>query len=519
MKKIFLLFSFFIILSANNFDKYFSFAQNYYWLTVDENIGSRVYMKTLKYIKLAKLENEKLKSVDIAQYNLNKQKIISLENELSTFYNIHIYTMRGFFPLLNFISTSFYFLPKKSRKYTLQKPADIIAAEEASDALTGKISEMVSDLSQYHIFFNSSNMSWNEIAFDKFNSHGAFYVHLLQEVEDAFGFNKDLINKFYTNDIDKNILNHLLTYADQDALCLVRLEKTPLEKGDSYFSAYGELYDKKGLEKYKSSAVSGYAIDMRWSWSWMIVIHTLLFVLVMGATYFYVKAYGLKMLDTFVIAFIGFLTGRVLPWIIIPSIETFMPNEELYILYTIWWIALAGVAVMIVPIYGINLVYSKLSQYVKLPNLAGKGGIIGLSVGAGIIGYLSVGYIFNFGLLVSFASFLATFVLFSIAVLTSTYVIGLVLEPMHKISELNLIYFVLLDTLLFIAFLHGDFMWIDIASVFVIIVSLIILFVNKNKLKKEVKQIDVETPKENINIKEAIENPPFYKFNFDKGKK
>jgi len=514
MKRLFIFLLLIVGLYANNFNKYFNMAQNYYWLTVDENIGSRVYIKTLKYINLAKLANEKLKATNLSQYKINKEKISLLENELQKFYSLNQYTMNGFFPLLKFISTSFYFLPKKSRKYTLQKPSDIIAAEEASEALVKRMSK----LNQYHVFFNSSNMTWNEIAFNKFNSNGSFYVHLFQEVDDALGFNKKLIDKFYTNDIDKTIINALLSYINKNTLYIVRLEKMPLEKGDSYFSAYGDVYNKKGLIKDKSAVMFGYAIDMRWSWSWMIAIHILLFVLVIVSAYFYVKIYGLKMTDTLVIAVIGFLTGRILPWIIIPTIETFMPNGELYILYTIWWIALAGVAIMIVPIYGINLVYSKLSQYVKLSNLAGKGGIIGLSVGAGIVGYLSVGYIFNFGLIIPFINFWGTFILFSIAVLVSTYVIGLVLDPMYKISEVNIVYFVILNTTLFIVFLHGNFALINIASLFVTIASLIILFINKHKLKKQVKTVEIETSKKNVNIEDAIENPPFYKFNFYKGK-
>lgn len=518
MKKfLVLIFGFVVLLSANNFDKYFNYAQNYYWLTIDENIGSSVYLKTLKYIKLAQKENEKLKK-NSTQYNINKIKLEKLKRELNGFYKIHEYTMNGFFPLLKFISTSFYFLPNKSRKYSLQKDSDLIAVEEASENLVSRTSK----LNQYHIFFNSNNIKWNEIAFEKFNSDGSFYTHLIQEIDDVLNFNNNLIDNFYQNNINSDIINSLLNYIDKNIVFLVRLEKTPLENGDSYFTAYADAYNKNGVVKAKSSITFGYSIDMRWSWPWMIGLHILLFGLVLIVAYFYIKVYGTKKSDTFLIAIIAFLTGRILPWIIVPTIETFMPHGSLYILYTLWWIALVGIAIMIFPIYGMDLVYSKLSEYITLPNRAGKGGVIGFSSGAGIVGYLFVGYIFNFGTIIPFNTLFITFTLFSIATLISSYVVGLVLDPLYKISELNLLYFVVLNTILFITFLHGNFIWIDIISIIVIIASLIILFINKQKITTniEVEEVKITNEKNtNVDIAKEIENPSFYKFNFYKGKK
>jgi len=502
---------------GNDFGKYLNYAQNYYWLTTSENIGSRVYLKTLKYIKLAKLENEKLKNSNVIQYKINKERISVLEKELNSFYDNNKYTMKGFFPLLKFISTSFYFLPKKSRKYTLQKSADDIAVEEASESLISKISKK----SQYNVFFNSPILLWNVIAFDKFNSNGFFNVHLIQENDYILQFNKTLINEFYANNINENIIKKFLNYADKSSIYIVRLEKTHLEKGDSYFTAYGDAYNKNGLAKDKSVMTFGYAIDMRWSWPYMIAIHIILLAIVFIVAYFYIKVYGTKKEDAFIIAVIAFLAGRILPWIVIPTFEKIMPNSSLNILYTIWWIALIGIAVMIFPIYGMNLVYSKLSQYIRLPSLSGKGGLVGLSAGAGIIGYLFVGYIFNFGNSTLESAFIITFSLLSISLLISSYVVGLVLDPFYKINESNLIYFAVSNTALFMAFLHGNFAWLNIASIIVTIISIVILFVNQSKLKKQTKtqEVKINLNESSATMDEIIKNPPFYEFKFYKNKK
>jgi hypothetical protein len=509
MKNIILIFLFsFTLFASDNFNKYFSYAQNYYWLTVDEKIGSSVYFKALKYLKLAYKENEKYKEKNKKLYKKNLLRLNALKTEINSFYNYEKNTMEGFFPLLKFVSTSFFFFPKKSRTYTMQKNPDIIAITNATTTL----SKLMKKPFQVDVFFNSKNPLWNEIAFYKFNENGKYYARLTEEVTEALK-NKDLINKFYNNEIDKNIILRLISYVDnKPKIYIVRLEKTPLEKTESYFTATGYSYNKNGEIKKEKTFGFGYSIDMRWSWPLLIIFHLVLFSIVLLISYyFYIKIYKKDLISLVIIVSIAFLVGRILPWIIIPTIGKLMPDETLNISYTLWWVALAGISIILLPIYAFDFIYAKLQNYIKLPPVIGKSGIISLSISAGVACYLFVPFIFNYGNLYSSGYLLINYIPFTLALLISGYVSGEILDEKYKINESYLFYFILTSIILFLALMHGNILYIHIASVITILISLFVIFVNRKKYS--VKNNDFsEIPNitNNTDLDSLIKNPPFY---------
>jgi len=474
MKKIFFIFLLTVGLFGNNFDKYFSMAQNYYWLSIDEGIKSSVWFKTKKYLALAEKELKK----EPNKQNLKKLK--ALKDEVNTFYLTKYYTMDGYFPMLKLVSTSFFLFPKKSRQHTLAKPADFIAVENTSESLTGRLKTLV----QNHVFFNSSNPYWNEIAFEIFNANGKYYAHLTEEPKEILN-NKEL-KDFYSNNITPDIIKKLLNYVNKSKVYIVRIEKTPLEKNDVYVTAYGEVYTKNGYNKDKSSITFGYSIDERGKWPVLILVHILLLGLALFLTAYFVKKTQNRSL--YLIVLIGFIVGRVLPWVIVPSIESFMPNGDLNVLYTLWWVILVGIAIILAPIYAMDLIYKKIQNYIKLPSIAGKGGIIGLSISAGVLGYLFVPYIFTYGDVLSVWENILYFGLFSVAILISGYVSGKIFDKSDKTEEYYIIVFVITSAILFISLVHTDLIWLAISSILTIIASFLVIRMKKSEFVKEIKQ-------------------------------
>jgi hypothetical protein len=504
-----IIFTSIILLASNNFDKYFSYAQNYYWLTVDEDIGSSVYFKAIKYLKLAYNENEKYKLQNKNLYEKNLLVLNALKTEINAFYDYRKNTMGGVFPLLKFISTSFFFFPKKSRTYTLSKAPDAIAIANAVTNLT----DLKRKLFQVEVFFNSENPVWNEIAFYKFNENGKYYAKLTEEVTEALK-DKKLITNFYDNKIDKIIINKLLRYDEKPKIYITRLEKTPLESTESYFTATGYSYNKNGEIKKERSYSFGYSIDMRWSWPILIGYHLVLFLIVLLITYyFYVKTYRKDLFSLILIVSIGFVIGRILPWLIIPTIENLMPDNTLNVLYSLWWVALAGISIILLPIYAFDFIYSKAQKYVKLPSVTGKSGLISLSISAGVAGYLFVPFIFNYGNLFSINYLLINYIPFTIALLVSGYIAGEVLDEKYKISEIYLLFFIITSIIMFFALMHGNIIHMHIASICTILIGLFVVFVNRRKYSIKSLNNAEFSKTDNINNKDLdslIKNPPFY---------
>ena len=497
MRKLVLILFSVVMLFSSNFDKYFSYAQNYYWLTIDEGIKSSVYFKAKKYINLAYEELKKTPNKE------NQKKLDVLNEEINNFYKIKSLTMDGYFPMLRFISTSFFFFPKKSRQHTLQKPADFIAVENASETLT----ENIDIDNQTHVFFNTPNPIWNEIAFEKFNSHGDYYAHLTQEIVEVL--NDKELAQFYTNNITPTIVNKLLNYTNKEKICIVNLTKTPLEVSDLYFTAYGNVYEKDAeIEKEDSAVTFGYSIDERGKWPILITSHILLLLIVLIATLILVKKQNQK-LSLFVVVFIGFMVGRILPWVLVPSLETFMPNGDLNVLYTFWWVFLIGLAIILAPIYGMNYIYAKIQNYISLPSISGKGGIIGFSISAGVAGYLFVPFIFTYGDVLSLVQIIGYFSLFIVALLLSGYASGKILDKSDKTEEYYLIVFVFTSVMLFVGLIHTDLMWLSVSSIITIIISIIILKLRKKEIKKDIKKVEIKE-----DIEKSILGQNYYQFKF-----
>jgi len=497
MKKIVLVMAMILLLFGNNFDKYFSYAQNYYWLTLDEGIKSSVYFKAKKYINLAYEELKKEPNKE------NQKKLDSLNKELNNFYNMKSLTMDGYFPMLRFVSTSFFFFPKKSRQHTLQKPADFIAVENASETLTENMKTLV----QNHVFFNTTNPIWNEIAFEKFNSHGKYYAHLTEEIVEVL--NDKELAQFYTNNITPTIVNKLLDYVNKSKVFIIRIEKTPLEKNDMYVTAYGDTYTKDGkIDGDKSSITFGYSIDERNKWPILITSHLLLLLIVLIATLILIKKQN-QSFSLFVVVFVGFMVGRILPWVLVPSLESFMPSGDLNVLYTFWWVFLIGIAIILAPIYGMNYIYAKIQNYISLPSISGKGGVIGFSISAGVAGYLFVPFIFTYGDILSLTQIIFYFVLYSVALLFSGYVSGKILDKNDKTDEYLIFVFVITSVFMFIGLVHVDLIWLSIASIITIIASIIVLKLRKTEIKKENKKVEIKN-----DIEKSISGENYFKFKY-----
>lgn len=503
-------------LNANNeiVNKHFSYAQNYYWLTLDEGIGSSTYFKTIKYLKMAKDENEKLKVTDIKNYTINNLNINTLEKELKTFYNISSLTMDGFFPMLKFVSTSFFFFPEKSRQHTLQKPADFIAVENASDTLAELMTMDTIDSMPKHIFFNTKNLNWNELAFYRFNSNGKFLTHLTQEVIVALDFSKELIDDYYDNKITPTIRKKLLDYAGSSEIIVVNITSSDVEKTDSSIAIYGTTYNANGLVENRSTIAYGYSIDERGNWTSIVLVHIFLILLVIVIVLSSKKTHTTVALSLLALPIIGFLVGRVLPWLITPTLGSIMPNSELYVLYTFWWVALLGISIIFVPIYAMDLIYNKISTYISLPSIAGKGGIIGLSVSAGTVAYLFIPFAFIYGSLLSPFELFYNYILVSIAILISGYATGKILDKNDKIDESYMLIFIVTSIAIFLSLMHNSFEIINIISLCVIVISAVLLFKTKIKIvnTEQINEDEIDTT--NSNLGNMVKDPTYNEFSY-----
>ncbi len=505
------------ILSAKEaIEKEIQLAENYYMLMLDEGIGTRAQKKSETFILKAQdlLKNTSLSKEEKQIYTL---QLDTIKKELNDYISVKYHTLEGYFPLLKYTASSFFFSPEESEVHTLMKNPDYIAVKNAAKSLVGSLS------APGEVVFNSipNNSALEKISFSVFNSESALSSHMDKDVVSILK-DLDLIAMFRENNITNEISNKLFEAFSGNPLYVATIEKQLSDKNERFYSFDADYYDKDGYSEEKSVSSSGYAIDERSNWIGIIALHLVFLFLAFGFAFVHEKKVDIK---TYSMTLIFFLFGRIFPLIMVPTIMSFKPDGDIHVIYSSWWIIVMGVAILILPVIAIKLFYGKAVDYLPLPKIEGKGELVGFAVASGTLAFLTVPYIFSFGNTLGTVNILAFFTL-SLAILFSGYVTGKVLDDNDKMDEKNLVVFVFTAAILMAAFLHGQSIYLILASLITLAAGGIVLYLHNKNIKKAIEannklDIDEEAAEgvkcndlESIDLRDIAQNPPYQKFDY-----
>jgi len=493
-------------------------AENYLWLTADEGSFTKVDKKTLKYIDIS---NKLLQNTIVQDKELYEYKIKSLQDQLYSMRTVEGKSLYGYFPLLKYAVSDFFFMRSDPKIHTLVKNPKYLGVKNAVKAS----SIILRQLHQRHIFINSIpyDSEAEEIAFSIFNGTDKLFSRLDKEVVTALGSKKNIQN-YRNNNITQEVSGKLCDYVSDDSVYLVTIVRNLTEDREYYYTISTSNYSYKGKNNLMSTDAFGYAIDESPDWSAIIFVHLALLLFVVAFTLYRSKKYTWEeaLLPT-----LFFVVGRASPWIAITALLALKPDGGAHALYSFWWVLLLGLAIFIVPIIVVKLFYKKALEYIALPDISGRGDIVGLSAAAGAVGFLVIPYVYAFGGIVTVGEIVG-FILFSVAVLLSGYIMGKILDNSDKMDEKNLLYFVITSSMLIVSFMHGVSIYLIIASLVTITVGLIVLMVymkkmqteqfEQNKLLLDESLIDEGECDnvESIDLRGRIHNPPYQRFDYFK---
>ena len=502
----------------NKIENKIELAESYYMLMLDEGIGTYSQKKSETFIKEARVL---LKTNDLPK-SVNKSYILQLntiEKELQDSIAVKYHTLDGYFPLLKYTASSFFFSPEESEVHTLIKSPNYIAIKNATTSLVSSLG------GPGETVFNSvpNNSKLEKLTFSIFNSESALSSHTDKDVISVLD-DESLIHEFRENNISKEIASKLFNAYSGNPLYVITVTKELSDKREHFYSLNANYYDKDGYSQEKSVSSSGYAIDERSNWVGLISVH--LFFLFLAFMFAYVnqkkadyKIYSMTLLF--------FLFGRILPLIMVPSIMAFKPDGDTHVIYSVWWIFVMGVAVFVLPVIAIKMFYGRVTEYISLPDIGGKGELVGFSIASGVLAFLTVPYIFGFGNTLDTGKIIA-FILLSIALLLSGFVMGKVLDDNDKMDEKNLVVFAVTSALIMASFLHGESNYLIGLSLLSIVLASGLLYFHHKKIKKELAEnsklvideeiiSDVECHNlEEINLKKIVLDPPYQKYDYYK---
>ncbi len=500
----------------DSIESHIQLAENYYMLMLDEGIGTSAQKKSEKFIKESEdlLVKSTLSQEDKTKYKL---QIETIRKELGDYLSVKYNTLDGYFPLIRYTASSFFFSPEEAELHTLMKNPDFIAVKNASKSLIESLG------GTGEVVFNSipQNSALEKIAFSIFNENSSASVHMDKDVVSVLHA-PELIAQFRENNISDELASKLFEAFSGNPLYVATIEKQLSDKTERFYSFDAKYYDDKGYSSEKSVSGSGYAIDERSTWVSIIGLQLLFFAFALLFAYFHEKNATIKIYS---MTLLFFLFGRLFPLIMVPTILSFKPDGDIHVVYGSWWVILTGIIILVLPIIAIKMFYGKVVDYLPLPDIAGKGELVGFSVAAGTLAFLTVPYIFGLGNTLN-ATNIVAFAMLSLAILFSGYIMGKVLDDNDKMEEKNLIVFVLTSGLLIAAFLHGVSIYLALASVFAIIIAGIILLFHRKKIKKilqeetklkreEENAFDIKCDDiDSIDIRKTALNPPYQKFEY-----
>ena len=497
-------------------EKDLQLAQNYYMLMLDEGIGTSAEKKAEKYLRDAgKILHSSL--LPEGKKKSYQRQLDTLSKELRDYLSVKRNTLDGFFPFLKYTASSFFFSPEDAEVHTLMKNPDYVAVKRAAHSLASSLK------GPGEIVFNSRppNSALEKIIFSIFNSSGSLSAHLDRDIVAALK-DPELIERFKEDNITKPVYSKLIAAFSGNPLYVATITRELSDPKDRLYAINAAYFDQKGYSSKKSVSSSGYAIDERSNWLLILTIHLLLLLIALGFVY---RMENSATSRTYAATLLFFLFGRVFPILVVPTVMSFKPDGDIHVLYGLWWIIVAGIAILVLPVYAIKMFYGKVVDYLPLPNIEGKGREVGVAVASGILAFLSVPYVFGFGSTLTLVNLLS-FATFSFAILLSGYVTGKVLDDNDKLEEKYIVVFAITSALLMAAFLHGDSFYLVLSSLFTIAAGLIVLYLHNRTMKQQIQNMEelpVEVSKsdgalcENIQSKDLIElvqNPPYQKFDY-----
>ena len=488
-------------------------AENYLWLTTDEGPHTLVDRKTQYYIDLVQ---KILSDTNLESHGSYVDKIESIQLQLNSIRNINDENLYGFFPMLKYTTNDFFFFPQKPKVHTLVKNPKFLAVSNSIKSS----SKILRQSHQRHVFINSipHDPEVENIAFDIFNQTDKLFPRFYKEVVTALE-DQNEIKQYNENQITQPIVDKLMNYVGDDSIYLVTVTRNLTEDSDYYYTVSSKGYNKKGIDKLMSTDAFGYTIDESHNWNNILIIHLSMLALVVLFLLYQEKRITLQNLS---LVFILFIIGRAFPWFAITTLNTFKPDNLNHYLFSTWWVLAVGAGVFLLSIIGFKAAYTKISNYTSLPSIRGKGGIVGFSLTAGSISFLSVSFFYLFP---EFSLPTISFSFFSLVMLFSGYVMGKIIDVNYKIDEKYLLIYIFLVPLLFAVLMHLQFILIMILSALMAFVNYFILYkhgkiINSHIHNQQIESFDevsTESLPANMNeleFKTLLEKPTYQKFTY-----
>lgn len=484
-------------------------AETYYWLGINEKGDMQAFGKGLEILDSIKIPDD-LPSIN--KQNL-KAEIASLQSDFLFQQDMAHDTFAGVFPLLRLMGNTIFYDAAAYGTYEFIDDPDVIAVSNGAQHLFDNMLSYLKFAPQFGVIFNSIPQNAaleNEVRYI-FNQNPKFYIH--NDLDLRKVLDNSEMEMVKSNKIEAPILKKLFASFSDTHLIFITIKQIDVVDGIYYFLLEARSYEIDSSEPAYSISNMQFTRDKRNAQLIVFALNLLLLVICIVIFYFANK-HKSKVFswNSLPIPIIGFLVGRILPWLLVPIISTFRPEPEMLVKLSFWWLLVLGFAL----ISGILLIHWLITNRLKsiFPALLWENrlGICFVYVALGISAYLT-------SLILIYDSSLILYALLTIgSVIFLANILGTSLDKKHPASSAFLFLAILLSAFAGLIITKIDYNYlIFLFTVSAILDGILHFTSHKKKSKKQVQEdneqpVINDIPKDTQELAQRASKPIFQQF-------
>ena len=452
--------------------------ESYYWIGLEEKGNYELFLKALNKIEtLEKKINDKNLFINI------QLKLKGLKEDITQQIDMSSDTLFGVFPLARFFNNNFLTDVNAFGTFELFDDFNVVSSNRGVESLLKTLQEK--ERKQLDVVFISQplNFALENEALYLFNQNPQFFVHNQKEVNNAFvinNLNETEIANFKSGNVNKNHMNALFNSFDTNDLLIVSIEKNKSFLGDAFYVIEGSYYKPNIENPLKIYRNMGFSRDRSNLLSPIILINfALFFISLFVGIFIYRKKTNYnpnKVLEFASILTLSFVVSRIVPFIILPALNTFIsvPDPEALAILSFWYVLLVSIVYLYFPfiiIHSLKLKF-KSSNFFQL--IFSNSGIIAIVISMSIVSWILTSVIIYKGT----TSDLYNLIIPSILFVLNFYIIGKALDK-SKFKIFNN-FAIILVLMFFISTSSLDFQYINLISTF-LFANVLLAFIFRQK--------------------------------------
>jgi tetratricopeptide (TPR) repeat protein len=464
---------------------YIKHADTYYWFGMAESGNVESFNKGHNYLDRAKVLLAGSKINDDTKIEV-MDEINALTTDLNGQIALSYDTFYGVFPVVRLITTSIFKDPFATGTYELVDDPMVIASTAAMKNMAIDIVGKWGREPQLDIVFTSvpNNSDLENEALYIFNTSTKYFVHNKREVVSVF--DKKELDNFEQAVMTPEMKDKLISNYNSSTLVMAVVRELDIVDDDYFYLAEAYAYNKSTDAPIRSLYVMGFSRDRTSNFHYLILVNIILLILaVVLYNYFHSTNFGDtksknykltfdKVYSTGSAAVFYFLSGKLIPLLIIPLVSFFKPMPETLAKTSFWWPLVLGIFMFSGPAILLKVTSVRLGKFSEFFMARGRGAASAIAISVGVAAYFS-------GILVILPAdnLLISILCLFISATAGAFIFGLSLDEREdslspKYVFVSLIAFALLG----FALCSGDYTYLLLSAAISVATLLIVLYIN-----------------------------------------